>query len=77
MNGGGARRKLLDAAGSARSKGGAADKPEAKGGFFSRLGLTRKSSASMPFEEQLKIVEAAGRWFVFWGERGHAIRAWF
>lgn len=29
-----------------------------------------------PFEEQIAIVEAAGRWFVFWGERGHAIRAW-
>jgi len=21
--------------------------------------------------------ERAGRWFTFWGERGHAIRAWF
>jgi hypothetical protein len=27
--------------------------------------------------EQLDIVRAAGRWFVFWGERGHPIRAWF
>ncbi len=27
--------------------------------------------------DQLKIVRAAGRWFVFWGERGHAIRAYF
>lgn len=45
--------------------------------FFSRLGLGKKASEPIPLEEQLKIVEAAGRWFVFWGERGHPIRAWF
>ena len=30
-----------------------------------------------PFADQLDIVRAARRWYVFWGERGHAIRAWF
>lgn len=32
---------------------------------------------SLPLEEQLEIVETAGRWFVFWGSRGHPIRAYF
>lgn len=44
--------------------------------LFSRLGLV-KESEPMPIAEQLDIVRAAGRWFIFWGERGHAIRAWF
>jgi hypothetical protein len=30
-----------------------------------------------PLPDQLDIVRAAGRWFVFWGERGHPIRAYF
>ena len=30
-----------------------------------------------PLDEQLEIVEAAGRWYVFWGSRGHPIRAYF
>lgn len=32
---------------------------------------------SVPLNEQLEIVEAAGRWFVFWGSRGHPIRAYY
>lgn len=44
--------------------------------FLSRLGLT-KAPQQVPLAEQLDIVRAAGRWFIFWGERGHAIRAWF
>lgn len=44
--------------------------------FLSRLGLV-KSAEPLPLPEQLDIVRAAGRWFVFWGERGHAIRAYF
>ena len=44
--------------------------------FLSRLGLA-KPVEPLPFEEQLDIVRAAGRWFVFGGERGHAIRAYF
>lgn len=45
-------------------------------GLFLRLGL-RKSPQAVPLSEQLNIVRAAGRWFVFWGERGHPIRAYF
>lgn len=44
--------------------------------FLSRLGLM-KSAEPLPLPEQLDIVRAAGRWFVFWGERGHPIRAYF
>jgi hypothetical protein len=44
--------------------------------FWSRLGLV-KSAEPLPLGEQLDIVRAAGRWFVFWGERGHPIRAYF
>jgi len=44
--------------------------------FLSRIGL-KKPAEALPLAEQLDIVRAAGRWFIFWGERGHAIRAWF
>ena len=50
--------------------------PKRSRSLLSRLGL-RKESESLPVAEQLEIVRAAGRWFVFWGERGHPIRAWF
>jgi hypothetical protein len=44
--------------------------------FLSRLGLV-KSAEPLPLPEQLDIARTAGRWFVFWGERGHPIRAYF
>jgi hypothetical protein len=44
--------------------------------LFSRLGLSKEREPA-PIAEQLDIVRTAGRWFIFWGERGHAIRAWF
>jgi hypothetical protein len=44
--------------------------------LLSRLGLA-KESEPVPIADQLDIVRAAGRWFIFWGERGHPIRAWF
>jgi hypothetical protein len=44
--------------------------------FPSHLGL-ESSAEPVPLPEQLDIVRAAGRWFVFWGERGHPIRAYF
>jgi hypothetical protein len=50
--------------------------PKSRRTLFSRLGL-RKTKEPVAIEEQLVIVRAAGRWFVFWGERGHPIRAWF
>jgi hypothetical protein len=65
---------LLAAAEAATARGPALSTPPKKG-LLARLGLARPT-VEEPFEEQLRIVEAAGRWFVFWGERGHAIRAW-
>ena len=44
--------------------------------LLSRLGLA-KEPESVAIADQLDIVRAAGRWFIFWGKRGHAIRAWF
>jgi hypothetical protein len=68
---------LLAAAQAAAAVGPAPKAPPTQRGLLSRLGLAKKASEPIPFEEQLKIVQAAGRWFVFWGERGHPIRAWF
>lgn len=31
----------------------------------------------LPLDEQLDIVETAGRWFVFWGNQGHPILAYY
>ncbi len=60
----------------------AADAPDASGRtptrrrtFLSRLGLA-KEPEPVAIADQLDIVRVAGRWFIFWGERGHAIRAW-
>jgi hypothetical protein len=69
-------RTLLAAAGSATA-GSALKTLPPKRGLFSRLGLAKKVPDPLPFDEQVEIVSAAGRWFIFWGERGHAIRAWF
>ena len=66
-------RELLAAADGASP---ASERPQARQGLFARL-LGKQAAQPLPFEEQLKIVRAAGRWFIFWGERGHAIRAWF
>jgi hypothetical protein len=61
----------------------AADAAEAAGrtlqprtSFLSRIGLTR-ATEPIPIAEELDIVRAAGRCFVFWGERGHPIHAYF
>jgi hypothetical protein len=50
--------------------------PRRRRTLFPRLGLV-KESEPLALAEQLEILRAAGRWFIFWGERGHAIRAWF
>jgi hypothetical protein len=50
--------------------------PQLRRTFLSRIGLA-KTVEPEAIAEQLDIVRAAGRWFIFWGERGHAIRAWF
>jgi hypothetical protein len=64
---------LLAAAETAESTGRTA---KHRGTLLSRLGMAREHE-SVAIGEQLEIVRAAGRWFVFWGKRGHAIRAWF
>jgi hypothetical protein len=47
---------------------------EVKRGFFSKL-LSRRKKATL--EEQKLILTAAGKWYVFWGSRGHYIQAYF
>src|SRR5579864_6802906 len=64
---------LLVAAEAAETAGRA---PMRQRTLLSRLGLA-KESEPLAIADQLDIVRAAGRWFIFWGERGHAIRAWF
>jgi hypothetical protein len=44
--------------------------------LLGKIGLN-KTKSGLTLEEQLSIVRAAGRWYVFWGERGHYIRASF
>lgn len=72
--------RAADAAEAAGPPAPKAPKPEpAKRGLLARL-FGKKEEPEPdpePFEEQLKIVRAAGRWYIFWGERGNAIRAWF
>jgi hypothetical protein len=66
-------RVLLAAANAAEVAGGELKRRRS---FLSRLGL-RKHPEPVAIADQLDIVRAAGRWFIFWGERGHAIRAYF
>ncbi|MDP3748167.1 MAG: hypothetical protein Q8Q88_14085 [Phenylobacterium sp.] len=73
--------ELLAAAGAAAARGPAPPQPPhplPRRGLLQRLGLISKrpKKAPVPFEDQLDIVQAAGRWYAFWGERGHFIRAW-
>lgn len=37
----------------------------------------RRAESTIELEEQIDIVATAGRWFVFWGERGHPIHAYY
>jgi hypothetical protein len=67
------KQALLAAADAAEAAGLA---PKSRRSILSRLGLA-KAAETVAITEQLDIVRAAGRWFIFWGERGHAIRAWF
>jgi hypothetical protein len=66
----------LLAAADAAARAGPAEKAPPKRGLLARLGLSKAEAPAEPFDEQLEIVRAAGKWFVFWGERGHPIRAW-
>jgi hypothetical protein len=66
-------RALLAAADAAEAAGRA---PKPRWTVLSRLGLA-KTAEPVTIAGQVDIVRAAGRWFIFWGERGHPIRAWF
>jgi hypothetical protein len=66
-------RALVAAADAAQA---ASKVPKRRRTLLSRLGLA-KEREPVAIEEQLDIVRAAGRWFIFWGERGHPVRAWF
>jgi len=70
---------LLAAADSAPIARPAPEAPEPKRGLFSFLRPKRetKPASPLPLDEQLDIVRSAGLWYQYWGERGHAIRAWF
>lgn len=74
---------LLAAADAAEAGGPPPSKPPKpepeKRGILARLfGKTPVADPEPEaWDEQLRIVRAAGRWYVFWGERGHAIRAFF
>ncbi len=37
----------------------------------------RKSQQTLTFDDKIDILHAAGRWYVFWGTRGHPIHAWY
>lgn len=70
-------KSLLDAADDAEARRVSTAELQGKLGLFAKLGLTKPKPQSASFDEQLDIVRTAGKWFLFWGERGHAIRAWF
>ena len=69
---------LLDAAERARAAG--PPPPEASKGFLSKLfGGPKEQSPEddTSFDEQLEILEVAGAWYRFWGERGHPIWGYY
>lgn len=37
----------------------------------------KRKESQVSFDEQIQILRAAGRWYVFWGSRGHPIQAWY
>jgi hypothetical protein len=43
--------------------------------LLNKAGANKTKSPDATLEHQLDIVRAAGRWYVFWGTRGHYIRA--
>jgi hypothetical protein len=49
--------------------------PIRKGIFKNLFGIHNRPKVSI--EEQRDILSAAGRWYVFWGSRGHPIAAYF
>jgi hypothetical protein len=48
-----------------------------KVGFLGKLFPPRPAPQKLPIEDQRAIVEAAGKWFIYWGRKGHPIWAYF
>lgn len=69
-------RALADAAATASEHGPQYRPPVPPPGFLASL-FRRPPPPPMPFDEQLRIVQAASRWFLYWGERGHPVQAWY
>ncbi len=69
-------KQLLEAAEQFRNSG---ERRQLSSGFLSKLfGRRRRAQiADMPDEEKLEIIESAGKWYRFWGERGHPIWAFY
>jgi len=44
---------------------------------FAQQEWDRRRRGAMSIEEQIDCVEEAGRWYLFWGSRGHPIHAYF
>jgi hypothetical protein len=51
--------------------------PKKKAGLLDKLFPPRPAPEKAPMEMQRAIVEAAGKWFIYWGRKGHPIWANF
>ena len=69
-------KQLLEAAAKFRNSG---ERRQVSSGFLSRLFDRRRRAQNkdMSDEEKLEIIESAGKWYRFWGKRGHPIWAYY
>ena len=37
---------------------------------------TEDDGSKLTFDEQIDVLQCAGRWYIFWGQRGHPIYAY-
>lgn len=71
--------ELLHAADRAEQAGAAAARraTKAKKKKAKRKSEEGEQAEEVSFEEKIEILRSAGRWYVFWGKRGHPIQAWY
>lgn len=67
-------KQLLAAADRAAAAGPPPPKPTKRSWWG---GKPKEKGPEPSFEEKLEILSAAGRWYIFWGSRGHPIQAWY
>ena len=67
-------KQLLDAAERAAQAGPPPAKPPARRWWG---GKAQAQAQGPSFDEKLQILRVAGRWYIFWGSRGHPIVAWY